>query len=316
LNKLRMTILRAGLFLLFSSLLSAGELFSSDYVVQGEGLTLFILPGEGDAYKGGEVSLAQGDGGVACRSQFFLYSEEGEESQWCALLGIPSDLEEGTYTLSCVMNQTDGVEQLQKRLGVRGREFPSEILELNTNLTNIRTQEDPVKTAQAQKLWSQLAAFEEDDRYNFGSIVPPLDDYRVTTDYGCRRVYQYNDGSKAGSIHNGWDWAAPTGTPIKAVGKGRVVMAEDRIVTGNTVILELLPGVYVLYYHLDELKCAEGDMVEPKQIIGTLGMTGLATGPHLHWEMRISRVAVDPLPFLEGDLIDKTLYLTKISDTL
>ncbi|MDC7219942.1 MAG: M23 family metallopeptidase [Spirochaetales bacterium] len=307
------------LVLLFLSLaysLFAGEIITHDYAALGEGITVFALPdGAGEeAYLGGEITLTRGGSPVYSRSQFFLYP--GDDKSWCALMGIPSDLEKGTYVLTCRMETEGGTEVLQKRIALTEREFPSEVLVLNGSLTDIRVKEDPEKTSQAQRLWSLLASFDDEERYTSGVLVPPMDEYRVTTDYGCRRVYEYADGSEAGTIHNGWDWAAPTGTPLKAVGKGRIVMAEDRIVTGKSVMLELLPGVFVLYYHLDELNCEVGDLVEAGDIVGTVGMTGLATGPHLHWEMRISRVAVDPLPFLEGNLIDKSLYMDKIVDTL
>ncbi|MBN2628720.1 MAG: M23 family metallopeptidase [Spirochaetales bacterium] len=290
-------------------LLSAADLVCPDYAVQGSGMTVFIATDSQDSFSGGELTLIRGNGTVISRSRFFLFAPR---DSWCSLLGIPADLKEGTYTLSCRLESEEGTVTLQKRLGVTGHEFPSETLKLNRNLTNIRTEEDPRKTAQAEELWSVLGGFDGDSCYFDGRFTPPLDSYRVTTDFGTRRIYEYDDGSEAGTLHNGWDWAAPTGSPVKAVGKGRVVLAKERIVTGNTVILELLPGVYMLYYHLDELQCTEGDVVEAGDIVGTVGMTGLATGPHLHWELRISRVAVDPLPFLDTDLIDKTLFFAKM----
>jgi hypothetical protein len=290
-------------------LLSAADMVCPDYAAPGSGMTVFIDSGRDEHFSGGELTLARGNGTVISRSRFFLFDPQ---DSLCSLLGIPSDLKEGTYALSCRLESEEGPVTLQKRLGITGREFPSETLTLNRNLTDIRTEEDPRKTAQAEELWSILAGFDRESRYFDGRFTAPLDSYRVTTDFGTRRIYKYDDGSEAGTLHNGWDWAAPTGTPVKAVGKGRVVLAKERIVTGNTVILELLPGVYMLYYHLDELKCAEGDMVEAGDLVGTVGMTGLATGPHLHWELRISRVAVDPVPFLDTDLIDKTLFFAKM----
>ncbi len=302
-----------GLFWGLSLILSAGEIICSDYAGQGSGLTLFIASGPEERFTGGEVTLTRGNGTVLSRSHFFLYADgESSRESWCSLLGIPSDLSGGTYTLTCRLSSEEGMVMLQKPLGVTEREFPSETLALNTELTDIRAAEDPRKTAQAEELWSVLSGFDGQSQFLSGPFVPPLDSYRVTTDYGTRRVYRYSNGKEAASLHNGWDWAAPTGAPVKAVGRARVVMARERIVTGNTVILELLPGVFMVYYHLDELKCREGDLVEGGDLVGTVGMTGLATGPHLHWELRISRVAVDPLPFLSSELIDKTLYMAKM----
>ena len=71
-------------------------------------------------------------------------------------------------------------------------------------------------------------------------------------------------------------------------------MAEDRVSTGWSICIEHLPGLYSLYYHMSELKVNVGDMVEEQQLIGLSGATGLATGPHLHWEMRLYMEAVNP----------------------
>lgn len=305
-------------FLAAMTLAGADEIICTDYAVRGEGITLFFLTDSPENFSKGEVILIRDNGKTASRSRFFLLPsrEEGDESLWCALLGVPSDLEKGTYTLNCRMEGMEGNNIFQKPLAVSDREFPSEILELNQSLTDIRTVENPEKTAQAQHLWSILAGFEGDSIFQQDSFVSPMEEHRTTTDFGTRRIYRYVDGKEAVSIHNGEDWAAPTGTPIYAAGAGRVVCARERIVTGNTVIVEMLPGVFLLYYHLDSLAVEEGDMVEAGENIGFLGMTGLATGPHLHWEMRISKVAVDPLPFLEGNLIDKKLILDKIDTTL
>ena len=71
-------------------------------------------------------------------------------------------------------------------------------------------------------------------------------------------------------------------------------MARSRIVTGDTVVIEHLPGVYSLYYHLDEIFVEEGEEIAVEALIGTVGSTGLATGPHLHWEIRVAGVPVSP----------------------
>ena len=71
-------------------------------------------------------------------------------------------------------------------------------------------------------------------------------------------------------------------------------MAENRISTGWSIVIEHLPGVYSLYYHMDSLTVEKGDMVKQGTLIGYSGATGLATGPHLHWEVRVNGNAVNP----------------------
>ncbi len=81
-------------------------------------------------------------------------------------------------------------------------------------------------------------------------------------------------------------------------------MATNRIVTGGTVVIEHLPAVYSLYYHLDTVDVAVNDIVEQGERIGTVGSTGLSTGPHLHWELRVSGVAVDPEQVIRAPHLD------------
>jgi hypothetical protein len=295
--------------------LSGSELLCPDYAAPGKAFSLFIS-GDTTLYEGGEVTIINGEGNIESRSRFFILPVNDQISAWCSLIGVPSGLTPGIYTLTCRMENEEGSQVFQKKIGLTTREFPTEELMLNKSLTTIRTMEDPLKTAQAQELWSVFSSFESSHIYHTDTIDKPMAEHRTTTWFGTKRVYIYSNGDEAQSIHNGIDWAGPTGTPVSAVGSGRIVMADERIVTGNTIILELLPGVLMVYYHLDELLVKEGDMVEMGQVIGKLGMTGLATGPHLHWEMRISKVAVDPLPYLVEPLIDKTLILNIINNTL
>lgn len=291
------------------------ELISPDYVRPGERLTLFIY-GDSALYAGGEADLRDQGGNVVSRSRFFLLPMEGDDPVWCALLGVSSHQEPGRYNLSCTMEGEDGTDRFEKRIGLSDRDYPVQTLKLNTELTDIRTKPDPLKASQAQEIWSIYSSFEPDRVYTTGSFAPPLVERRTTTAFGTEREYVYANGATAGTIHNGEDWAGPTGTPVSSVGDGLVVMAEDRIITGQTLVIELLPGVFMVYYHLDELLVKEGERVGQGQIVGKVGMTGLATGPHLHWELRISKIAVDPLIFLTAPLIDKTLLMAKIEGTL
>ena len=93
----------------------------------------------------------------------------------------------------------------------------------------------------------------------------------------------------------------PTGTEIVAPASGKVMLAENRIATGWTVIIEHLPGLYTMYYHMSGLKVKEGQTVQQGDLLGPSGATGFATGPHLHWEVRLNSVIVNPDYFIEND---------------
>ncbi|MGB9880022.1 MAG: M23 family metallopeptidase, partial [Anaerolineae bacterium] len=114
---------------------------------------------------------------------------------------------------------------------------------------------------------------------------------RVTSPFGIRRTY--NDGSNG--YHGGIDIAGDAGAPVVAANNGRVALAAPLQVHGNAVILDHGWGVYSAYYHLSEVLVQEGQQVKQGDIIGYLGNTGLSTGAHLHWEMRVGSVLVNPL---------------------
>ncbi len=225
---------------------------------------------------------------------------------WVSLLGIPSTLAPDEYLLEVVASTEHGEEVARTRsITVRPRQFSSMRIALNRAMSDLRETPDPRRLEQARQIIALVATHNPQRVYNEGEFIVPVENARVSADYGDRRVFDYADGNEAQSIHFGIDLAAPTGTAVVASGAGRVVFAADRIITGKSVVIEHLPGVFGLYYHLDRLDVAEGELVRRGQPIGTVGMTGLATGPHLHWEFRVAGVPVDPQAFLERPLVDK-----------
>ena len=119
----------------------------------------------------------------------------------------------------------------------------------------------------------------------------------ITSSFG---LYRYINGSATPSRHQGIDIAVPTGTPVPASNRGRVVQADFVIMTGNTVVIEHGAGLKTYYFHLSEIDCAVGDMVEQGGIIGLVGSTGYSTGAHLHFEVRIDNRSVSPWPLIDG----------------
>jgi hypothetical protein len=128
-------------------------------------------------------------------------------------------------------------------------------------------------------------------------FAPPLrGEFRRTSPFGSRRTYGNNP---ALSAHAGEDYGAPIGTPVYAPAAGRVVLAESLFVRGNAIVLDHGRGVFTGYWHLNELDVMAGDEVATGELLGKVGSTGLSTGAHLHWEMRVAGMAVDPLQWLK-----------------
>ena len=119
---------------------------------------------------------------------------------------------------------------------------------------------------------------------------------RISGRFGNQRVYN----GTPGSAHSGMDIAAPNGTPVLAPAAGVVTLAApDFYLTGGTVLIDHGHGISSNFLHLSRIDVQVGDRVEQGQVIGAVGATGRATGPHLHWGMNWFDVRIDPLLVLE-----------------
>lgn len=123
-----------------------------------------------------------------------------------------------------------------------------------------------------------------------GTFLLPAEGVR-SSPFGARRSYQ---GGPLVGYHGGLDIAAPEGTPVHAAAPGTVLLAEPLFIRGNVVVLDHGVGVHTLYFHLAELSVAAGQTVTQGQQLGLMGSTGLSTGAHLHWEVRVGGIFVDP----------------------
>lgn len=248
----------------------------------------------------GSVRLEDESGSAVAVTRVFPVTPVPGITVGVAALGIDTMVRPGSYAL--LIEGDDHTYRVP--IEVTAREFRRENIALSESLTDLRTREDPRKTAEARELQRLTREFNPAAVFHPGPFAWPVELTRRTSLFGDRRTYSYSDGESALSIHIGLDLASPTGTPVRSSGAGRVRMARYRIVTGYTVVVEHLPGVFSLYYHLNEVTVQESDMVSTGDVLGTVGATGLATGPHLHWEFRVAGVSVDPEAMLGGVLVD------------
>lgn len=222
--------------------------------------------------------------------------------EYAALIGLSIFLEEGIYKLEYSIT-SGGVESTGfSELKIDTPEWNSEKIALDERNTAVRTNWGDERQAQIKKLNDILFSCDGDAPRFAGSYVKPVESNRITSCFGDRRVFLYSDGGSDVSAHYGVDFGVPTGTEVRAAGAGKVVMAENRISTGWSIVIEHMPGLFSLYYHLNEMNCNVGDLVKPGDLIGKSGATGLATGPHLHWEFRVNGEAISPWFFLEKGL--------------
>ncbi len=132
------------------------------------------------------------------------------------------------------------------------------------------------------------------------SFVEPVTDYlQHSSLYGARRSY---NGGPYRTYHEGLDFAAYGGTPVRTPAGGTVVLAEQLYVRGGAVIVDHGLGIYSGYYHLSAVHVEAGRRVEAEELIGEVGTTGLSTGNHLHWDLLVNGIWVDPQAWLDDGM--------------
>ncbi len=211
---------------------------------------------------------------------------ELEGSYW-ALAGLASWAEVGPGQVSVDARSALGEQVLVTDVvTVTYGQFPSEIIDIPTereyllDAEIVRQEWERLEAIYARRSSSKLW----DDVFGY-----PVDALTITSMYGAIRQYDTGFGR-----HAGVDLDGETGDPAYAAASGMVALSEALQVRGNTVIIDHGLGVYSMYCHLSSLAVQEGEAVSKGQVIGHLGSTGLSTGTHLHWELRVGGVAVDP----------------------
>lgn len=255
------------------------------------------------------------NGKAAAAAPFFSLGEAPDGSRVrAALLAVPTTAGPGASWVRAL--SADGTILVEAAVSILPRDFRKEAIPLNPANSAIRTAPDPKKTAEAEELWRILSRSDTASFWALDAFAVPVESSNRTSAFGDRRVYKYANGTEESSIHAGVDFGVAAGTPVRASARGKVMLARDRIVTGKSVVVEHLPGVYSAYYHLSRIDAAEGAVVETGSLLGLSGSTGMSTGPHLHWELRVSGEAADPDAFTSRRILDKDHLISKIAGSL
>lgn len=221
-----------------------------------------------------------------------------EEGRYWALVGVGALTPPGTYPLTLQAIELDSGDWLtmtetysvtQGGYGTYNVVVPADRQGL-LDPTLAQAEREKVNAAFAgvteQRLWR-------------GTFDFPLEgELRTTAPFGQRRSY---GGGPVASYHTGHDYGADEGMKVLAPITGTVVLAEPLQVRGQVVILDHGLGVFTGFWHLSRIDVAEGQLVGRGEVIGLVGNTGLSTGPHLHWEMRVRGVPVDPRQWTERE---------------
>jgi murein DD-endopeptidase MepM/ murein hydrolase activator NlpD len=236
-------------------------------------------------------------GGILVDHQLHFFPM-GDGTQ-VALQGVHALLPPGIYPLRLDATLPDGSKQSYEQyiLIVSGN-YPDDPI-LYVDPVTI----DPAETEPELNKLISLTAPVTAEKYWIGGFYSPASKYAdatyFTSRYGNRRTYKgINTELSIQGFHTGLDFGGGTGLPITAPARGKVIVSENWTVRGGTTIIDHGWGVYSGFWHQSKFHVQVGDLVEQGQVIGEVGGTGRVTGPHLHWELWVSGIQVDPLDWL------------------
>jgi len=207
------------------------------------------------------------------------------------LLGAGLD-HRGDYPLDISFELPGGVLKKSTQVSIVEKKYPVQHLSLPAHMVAPPAEVTERIAREREKTLAALNALET-RRYWTGEFIRPVPG-EVSSPFGVRRFL--NDEPRA--PHRGVDLRGPAGTPVKALDTGRVTLTGDFYYGGKTVIIDHGLGFQTVYMHLSETKVSPGEFVSRGDLVGLVGMTGRATGPHLHLGAYILGEAVDPLPLL------------------
>ena len=249
----------------------------SETVHQGEAVRVLLkndaAPAAADAPADGAALPA-----VQFHNQTYKAFPLKDSGSGRVIIGIPANLEPGTYKLSAGDQQVS-LKVLPGKFGVQVLRLPKS----KDNFISSPGEEETVDKAKATVSPCQ---------YWEGKFLKPSN-ARTSSQFGLRR--RVNGKLLTDYFHSGLDFAGATGSPITACANGKVIIAKwGWRLHGNTVCIDHGQGVLSFYIHMSKILVKEGDEVKAGQRIGLIGSTGRASGPHLHFSVYANKVATNP----------------------
>jgi murein DD-endopeptidase MepM/ murein hydrolase activator NlpD len=221
----------------------------------------------------------------------------GGAGEYRTLIGVHAMAAPGMHSLELRCVQGDRQVSMRNMLYVTEGDFGVEYLTFPSDKAALL---DPVLVeAEAKRVAGVMAQATLPGAWGSAFDLPLADDPLLVDPFGVRRSY---DGGPATSYHGGADYAASEGTEVYAPAPGRVALAEALQVRGNAVIVDHGRGVMTGYWHLSQIDVTAGQRLDRGDLLGRVGNTGLSTGAHLHWELRVLGVQVDPLQWVRDHI--------------
>ena len=236
------------------------------------------------------------EGSLGARSLLFFPYAGGQ----AAVVGIDLETKPGPHTWQlAILEPGREPRRLSGKLTVSRRDFQVQRLTLPTAMVDLDPETERRAVSEGERLRTLYRTITPERLWR-GRWVRPVAGQEPGSGFGSRRVIN----GQPRAPHTGIDFSAPRGTPVVAANSGRVALLGDYFFPGRLVALDHGLGLYTLYFHLDTVTVTDGVRVERGQTVGTVGSTGRATGPHLHFGAQAGVARVDPASLLGLDVHD------------
>lgn len=237
---------------------------------------------------GGVAVVDLGDGPRPSRVTFqdkpVLVVRE-DERRWIAIVGVPLGTPAGAQILQ--------VEGQPRAFEVGERAYREQHITLK-NKEQVNPGPEALarigrELAEQREAYRRFSGFQPSNLYFDRPVDGPL-----SSPFGLRRFFNGEERNP----HSGLDFAVPAGTPVKAPAAGEVILVGDYFFNGQTVFVDHGRGLISMFCHLSAIDVAVGQRLERGQVLGKVGSTGRSTGPHLHWNVSLNDVRIDPAIFI------------------
>ena len=212
------------------------------------------------------------------------------EYKGVALVSLPRDFAKKTLQISAVEETPVGVNTVSRTIPVEHKKYREQHLKVDrkyVELSKKSLDRHYAERATVRSMMESLAA----ERMWDADFLRPIPG-GISSEFGVQRFFN----GKPRQPHSGIDLRGKKGTPIKACASGVVRIATPHFFSGQSIYIDHGQGVVSMYFHMSKLLVREGETVKKGQVIGKVGATGRVTGPHLHFGLNVSGVAVDPIP--------------------
>jgi murein DD-endopeptidase MepM/ murein hydrolase activator NlpD len=212
-----------------------------------------------------------------------------QDARWVAIIGVPLTIKPGSQQITA--KTTSGIRTLPFTVGIKA--YPEQRITLK-NQRQVNPNPADLKRIDVE-LAEQIRAYR-----SFSSGTPSnlaLDkpvNGPLSSKFGVRRFFNGEERNP----HAGLDFAVPAGTPIKSPAAGKVILIGNYFFNGNTVFVDHGQGFISMFCHMSKIDVKVGDSVPRGGVVGRVGSTGRATGPHMHWNVSLNDARVDPAIFI------------------